>query len=1304
MNWGKIVGRTLAALIILIVVCSVGGYYYLKSAGFHEWAVRKIIQQADDATGGRTQIRALDFDLATLTAHLYGVVVRGKEPPGAPPLFQVDKLTVALKIESALRRKITLSELLIEHPLVHLAVDREGNSNIPQAPQSHSNTHTNVFDLAVRHLALMHGEVNYNDKKTPVDADLYDLGTDITFDSLATRYRGSLSYDNGQLRYGEYASVPHTFNAKFSATPSLFLLESAVMKVASSTMTFHGELTNYSNPTVSGDYDVRIHAQDLAAMSIPVKTAGEVSLTGGFRYRHESNQPLLRSISLEGQIGSEILLAVSSDGRVELRKLQGKYQLANGSLRANGVAAELLGGRIDAAIDIDNLDATPRSRLRAALHSISLQAVQQGVHRPGANRIAISGILDGTFDGSWTGSVSNIRAQSDLTIRGARIASEQSATHIPLEGSIHATYDAPNDVLTFHQTTLRTSSTTVTADGQINKHSHLQLHATCTDLHQLAALASGFRAAPSAPPLVSGSGILNATVQGSMQNPQISGQLSAQDLQVQGSEWKAADLSFQADPSRFVISKGTLTSAQRGVASFGATIGLRNWSYLASNPIQAKLSIRQMSMSELEHLADIQYPVSGEVSADISFGGTQLDPAGSGSLEIRNARVYDEPVQTLALKFHAERGSIVSALTVLADAGSANTDLTYTPRTRQYKLRFNAPAIVLQKLRSVRAKNLPVTGTLSVSANGEGTLDDPQLTATVQLPKFDLGQKSITGLNAEVRIAGKQADLTLSSEVAQASVRARGHVILAGDYETDASIDTGAIPIEALLAAYASSVPEGFQGQTEFHATLKGPLKDKSKLEAHLTIPTLTASYQSLQIGATDPIRVDYSHSVVTLQPSEIRGTGTSVRIQGTVPLAGTAAPNLAAQGSIDARILRIVSPDVRGSGIVALDVHTSGSARSPQIQGQIRLQDVALATAGAPLSVDKLNGTLDIGTDRVQISNMTAQVGGGQVSVGGSIAYRPNLQFDIALQGDWVRLRYPDGLRTVLGSNLALTGNMQASTLKGRVLIDALSFTPDFDLSTFGDQLSANAGAPAQPGLADTVSLQIAVQSKDNLSATSSQISLEGSANLRVAGTAANPVITGRTDLTAGELFYRNVRYHLQRGVITFENPNQTSPVLNVSVSTTVEQYNLTLNLRGPFDMLTTSYVSDPPLATADIINLIARGKTSAELAASSQSTDSMIASQAASQAGGSVQKLAGISSLQIDPLIGGNNQNPSARVAIQQRVSKNFLFTFSTDVSQPGNEIVQGDYQINKRWSVSVARDQLGGVSIDGRFHTKF
>src|SRR6267142_2622098 len=389
---------------------------------------------------------------------------------------------------------------------------------------------------------------------------------------------------------------------------------------------------------------------------------------------------------------------------------------------------------------------------------------------------------------------------------------------------------------------------------------------------------------------------------------------------------------------------------------------------------------------------------------------------------------------------------------------------------------------------------------------------------------------------------------------------------------------------------------------------------------------------------------------------------------------------------------------------MVTLDVRASGTAASPVVQGKVQLKDIALASIDAPVGVERLNGVMDITTDHLQISNMTAQVGGGQVSVGGSIAYRPGLQFNLALQGKGVRLRYPDGLRSVLDANLAFSGASQASVLNGRILIDNLAFTPDFDLVKFGDQFSTGNTAPSPPGFADTIRLAIGVQSQENLNAASSQVSIAGRVALQVGGTAANPVITGRANFNSGELFYRNLRYQLQKGVVTFDDPNETHPVMNVSVTTTVQQYNLTLSLRGPLDKLTTSYVSDPPLSTADVINLVARGKTTQESAASSQSTDSMIASQAAGQVSSSVQKLAGISSLQIDPTLGGNGQNPSARVAIQQRVTKNLLFTFSTDVSQPGSEMVQGEYRISKHWSVSMSRDQLGGVSVDGKYHTRF
>ena len=1304
MSWKRWIGWAALTFGILLAVVLAGGYAYLKSSSFNRFALRKIIEEADKSTGGKTTIGGIDFSLSGLTASLYDITLRGTEATDQPPLLHVDKLTVGIKIVSALRQQINLRELLIDHPVVHIQVSRGGKNNLPAAPPDQSSSHTNVFDLAVGHAQITNGEVDYNDRKTPVDADVYALATDIRFTPIVNKYDGVLSYRNGRLRYANYAPLAHDFDLKFSATPGKLTVESSTLHVGSSTVKLQAQVSNYANPIVDGTDQVLIHAEDFERFSPSAKAQGSLSLTGRLHYQAIDNQPPLKNVSIDGHLESELLQAAASGQKVELRQLQGEYRLSGGNLVVTNLSVDAFGGRLIGGGEMNHLDSTPDSHVRTSLRNISLRALEQSLGAQQLHGAALSGILSGNVEAAWNGDIKNLQADSDLTVR-AQAASRlnPSAPEVPVNGTVHAKYDGRRQSIEFRDTVIKMPSASLTVQGTIGKNSSLQLHAVVDDLHQLEELATSFSGAQAPPPPVSGRAALSAVVSGSLKSPAITAQLNATNLQVQGSEWTNATLALHANPSELKVENGRLTNARQGQASFSATIKLHDWSYRPSDRIQANVDAQQFSIADLQQLAGLHYPISGFVSATVSFDGSELEPAGTGKVRIANANVYGEPIQKLAADFHADNGAIVSKLTLAATAGSLDGDVSYSPNTKAYKVRVDVPGIALQRLQIVQAKNLPLTGTVIASVRGEGTVDDPQLEATMEVPELQAKGKSISDLKAEAHVAQHRLDANMDSKVSQIAVRAHAQVGLTGGYDTRANLDTGAIPLETLFAVFSSSVPAGFQGQTEVHASLRGPLKDKAQVEAHLSIPVLKASYQSLQLGIASPIRADYADSVVTLQPADFEGTGTSLHVQGQVPIGGTSAPTMTANGAIDLRILKILAPDVQSSGTLALDVKASGTSAAPAVQGQLQLKDVALATPDAPIGVQNLNGSLDVSNDRVQVSKMTGVIGGGEISVGGAITYRPNLQFSLALQSQSVRLLYPEGLRTLLDANLALSGTPAASTLNGRVLINSLSFTPDFDLSGFADQFSTG-GTLSQPGFADNIKLAIAVQSRETLNATSSQVSIAGQAALHVGGTAANPVITGRTTLNSGELFYRNVRYQLQRGVITFDDPNQTHPVLNVSATTTVEQYNLTLTLRGPLDKLTTSYVSDPPVATADIINLIARGKTSQESAASSQSTDSMIASQAVSQLSSSVQKLAGISSLQIDPTIGGSGQNPSARVAVQQRVTKDLLFTFSTDVSQPGEEIVQGEYQINKRWSVSVERDQLGGVSVDGRYHTKF
>jgi translocation and assembly module TamB len=240
--------------------------------------------------------------------------------------------------------------------------------------------------------------------------------------------------------------------------------------------------------------------------------------------------------------------------------------------------------------------------------------------------------------------------------------------------------------------------------------------------------------------------------------------------------------------------------------------------------------------------------------------------------------------------------------------------------------------------------------------------------------------------------------------------------------------------------------------------------------------------------------------------------------------------------------------------------------------------------------------------------------------------------------------------------------------------------------------------------GVANNIQLDVGVQSSGDLGLESSKLSLQGQANLRVRGTAANPVIIGRTNVTDGELFFLNNRYHIDRANIDFANPVRTEPVINLAATTTVKQFNLSINMVGPIDRLRTYYVSDPPLPPVDIINLLTRGSTTEASRPANLGANSLIAQGLASQVSSRLEKLAGISSLQIDPLLGGSNRNPSARVALQEHITKDIIFTYAADLTSTQNELIQVEYQITPVWSMRVLRDERGNFSVEGRHHTNF
>jgi translocation and assembly module TamB len=1313
-KWRKIALWTSTVSLLLTIVIGAILMGLLHNEGFRRSILAKVEKSIQESTGAQLEVRDFSLRLSNLSLDLYSVTVHGTEADPSKPLLQVDHLQAGLTIDSVLKQKWHVRDIIVDHPVMRLAVNKAGENNLPRPPKKSTSSNTSVFDLAIRELQLNNGEIYYNDQKTPLEADLHDLKANANYDPAQNKYSGRVGYSKGRIVYGKYMPVEHSVQAKFSVTPQVFTLDKLELATGKSQVTLNATVNDYSSQRVKaeGSYEATLAAGDFQRiLKDPSLPTGTLKLTGQMKYQAEPNKPLLEAVFVAGNISSSGLAVKTPSVQTEVRDLYAHYQLSGGNAEVNDIHARIMGGTVSGKLTIRDVAGASEARLQASVKDLSLDQAQTATHNASLRQAHLSGRVSADATAHWSKTVDNLVAHSDATIK----ASLGQGRTTPLDGVIHGDYAAPHKELALTQSYIRTPQTVVNLNGKVSDHSQLQVAVRSNDLHELEILAAALQTPvpgkqPEQPGLY-GTANIQATVSGSLAAPQINGQVDARNLRVKGSAWKVLRAGFNANPTQVTLSNGDLEAVPQGRIHFSAQAGLKQWAYEPSSPIALNLSAAQISIADLAKLANQNYPVSGTLALNVSLRGSQLSPVGEGTITVTKAKVAAEAIQSLNVKFQGDGNAIKANLALQMPAGTANADVDFLPKTQEYRAQAQVKNFRLEKLETVRGRNMQIAGGLNLNMTGRGKVKDPQLQATLEIPQLQMKQQTVQSIKLQTTVENHVAKIALDSAVAKIFVKARGTVGIEAPYMADVHLDTGRINFQPLVAIYAPQQASDVSGQTELHATVRGPLADKSQVEAHLEIPDFNVQYKQFQLAATKPIHVDYQNGTATLQPTSIRGTGTTIDAQAVMPVMSPKAASFLVKGNVDLQVAQLFMPDLKSTGQLQFDLDSKRYGPDANLNGQIKIVNADLHTVDSPVGLGNANGVINVTQSRLEIASFQGEVGGGTIQATGAVAYRPAIDFHLGLTANNVRVRYPEGVRAILASNLALSGNPQASQLSGQVKIQRVSFTPDFDLSTFMEQFSADSADSGTPGpFTQGMKLDIAVQSTSQMNLASSQVSLRGDANLRVAGTAATPVILGRTNLTGGEFFLAGNRYEVQHGTVDFLNPVRTEPLFNLQVRTVINEYNITLGLNGPIERLQTTYTSDPALPPVDIINLIARGKT-LESAAANPNPPGTLGAQAAlastisSQVSGKIAKLAGVSQLQIDPGLGTDNgQNPGARVAIQQRVTSNLLVTYATDITSTQRQAIQIEYKFNPKWSVSGTRNQNGGFGVDGRYRKDF
>ncbi len=128
--------------------------------------------------------------------------------------------------------------------------------------------------------------------------------------------------------------------------------------------------------------------------------------------------------------------------------------------------------------------------------------------------------------------------------------------------------------------------------------------------------------------------------------------------------------------------------------------------------------------------------------------------------------------------------------------------------------------------------------------------------------------------------------------------------------------------------------------------------------------------------------------------------------------------------------------------------------------------------------------------------------------------------------------------------------------------------------------------------------------------------------------------------------------------------------------------------------------------MSQADIFNLLALGRTQEEAQISSQqlqqagqdpTTTALLGGALNATVSNRVNKLfGGAGKVKIDPAFVGTLGTSSARITVEQQLTRQVTVTFATNVNSSAQQLIQLQYQLSDNKSVVATRDENGVFSL--------
>jgi hypothetical protein len=1275
---------------------------------------------------------------------------------GDRPFFTARRIEVGLDWLPAFRRRPDITITSIEMTDWRMLVEKwAGRDSFPKVRFNRSEPRGEArVNVTLRRLRAWRGQFAYEDHVTPWSVVGPNL--DITVGNLP-RYHGTATFTGGTVAIQNYVPMWANMRASFTLDGSRVHFERVDLESDGAKTIARGDVDLARWPEQTHRVESRVdfpRMRQLFFKDASWNLTGEGDFAGTFHLFKGGHD-------LSGTFTSPL----AGVNEYRFPSLSGSLQWTAKALEVRDARARFFDGDARFTFSIKPLGAKrrPTARFDASVTAADLVQLTDFQQLPGlrfAGSASAQNVLEwplGRFS-EHTGNghlvvappsrvalMASGRADScssseveagDQTSREHRdILPPPLPAHLPVGGELTYRY-GPDDVV-IEAGRFATERTLVTFAGATawGVRSRLPFHVTSSDWQEsdqvLVGILNDFGSRARAV-AIGGCGEFDGEMTGAFRAPRVEGTFSGDNLRAWDTTWGTAN-------GHVTIERGYVTIAGGRVRHAGSEIhadGLFSLGYPRDDggeEIDARFRLVGRDVASLRHAFQIDdYPVDGLLSGEFHLTGAYQHPVGFGGMTIDEGVAYGERFERATASLRFDGAGVRLDAVDIAKSGGTLTGAAYVGWDGTYSFNTDARRIPIEQVAALNYPSAPLAGTVQFTAAGSGTFEAPRYDVRFRIANLSVSSETVGQVTGTLAIRGQEltGDIDLASP--RLAVTGTGRIALTPQADADltfrfhdSSLDPYVRVFVPKLSPYTTAVASGT-------LRIDGELADLNRLLIDGSVDALEMRLFDYAIRNAGPIRLSLDHNEVKIRELRVVGDGTQLSVSGGIDLAGRRV-GLQATGEANLGILQGFFPgSVRGSGHAQLTAAVNGPIDQPLFSGSATISDGRIRHLSLPNALDAINGTLLVDARGIHLDAVSATLGGGRVQFGGRVGFEGYVPGDlnVTLRGEEMRLRYPEGIGSIVDADLAIRGQYTAPILSGTVTVKSALWsrridTPGsiFDLASRRASTAAAAatgGEPAAGTMPLRFDLHILVPS--TLRIDNNLARMVANADLSLRGTYDRPVLAGHADIERGEVTFEGRRYRITHGAIEFMNPQGIDPFFDVEAETNVrvpgQTYRVTVGFAGTSTQLRPTLSSDPPLPTADVLALLfsdvqrtARAGPNQdvpELRAKQNPTQvqadilTMRATQAitgtlSSEVGRVLEQTFGVNTFQLTPsFIDPYSQqtsrlNPTARVTIGKRISDRVYLTFSRSLGTTINDqIVLLEIESSDRLSWILSRNE--------------